>query len=95
MASNQRNKITWDFASSPDLKALFSGWEVGKEYSLNVKFQLDELTPDGASCTIQEITSEEPDAEGEPTSVEPDASEPVMAVMSAGPSGEKEPYVAP
>jgi hypothetical protein len=95
MASNQRNKITWDFANSPDLKALFAGWSVGETYSLNVKFQLDELTPDGASCTIQEITSEEKDADGEPKTVEPDTSSPVMAVMSAGPSGAKEPYVAP
>ena len=89
--TNQKNKITWDFANSPELKAMFSGWEVGKEYSLQVKFQLDELTNDGASCTISEITAEEP----EEKTVTPDNETPVMAVMSAGAGGEKEPYVAP
>jgi len=94
MASNQRNKITWDFANSPDLKALFKSWSIGESYSLNVKFQLDELTNDGAVCTVQEITSQEPEKD-EPTEVTPDQEHPVMAVFSAGPSGNKEPYVAP
>jgi hypothetical protein len=87
---NKRNKITFDFASSPDLAALFKSWSVGSSYSLNVQFQLDELTNDGASCTISEITAEEP----EEKSVTPDTDHPVMAVMSAGASGAKEPYVA-
>ena len=92
--TNQRNKITFDFSNSPDLKSLFSGWEVSNSYELTVKFQLDELTNDGAVCTVQEITSQEPEKD-EPTEVTPDQEHPVMAVFSAGPSGNKEPYVAP
>lgn len=88
-----KNKISFDFANSPELKALFQGWDVGKSYTLEVKFQLDELTNDGAVCTVQEITSPEPGAEE--TEVKPDMEHPVMAVFSAGPAGAKEPYVAP
>ncbi len=92
---NQRNILNMDFSSNADLKALVSGWTIGETYDLKLKLQLNEMTPDGAKFSIQEVTSEEPDAEGEPKEIEADSASPVMMVMSAGQSGEKEPYVAP
>lgn len=91
---NQKNILSVDFANSPDLRALISSWSVGEEYELTIKVQLNEIGPDGAKFSIKEVTSEEPEAE-EPTTVTPDNEKVVMAVMSAGPSGEKEPYLAP
>jgi|ERR1041385_5143462 hypothetical protein len=88
---NKRNVATFDYASNPALKSLFDSWNVGETYTLSVKFQLNEKTDQGATATIQEITSEEPEAE-EPTTITPDNDHPVLAVMSGG---EKEPYVAP
>ncbi len=91
---NMKNILSVDFSNNDDLRALVSGWSVGQEYDLRLKLQLNEMTADGAKFSIKEVTSEEPDAE-EPTEVTPDNTSPVMAVMSAGPSGEKEPYIAP
>jgi len=91
---NQRNVLNMDFSSNADLKSLVSGWTIGEEYSLNLKLQLNEMTPDGAKFSIKEVTSPEAESEEEEP-VTPEGSSPVMMVMSAGPSGEKEPYVAP
>jgi hypothetical protein len=89
--TSEKNKISFDFANNPDLKALFGGWNVGESYELTIKFQLDSMDENGATATVQEVASEESD-ETEP--ITPDASkEPVMIVMGAG--GAKEPYVAP
>ncbi len=90
---NQRNVLSVDFANNPDLKALISGWSVGEEYELNLKLQLNEMTPDGAKFSIMEVTSDEGEPE-KPITPAGDTS-PVMMVMSSGPSGNKEPYVAP
>lgn len=91
LMDSRKNKISFDFANNPELKALFSGWQIGKSYKLEVAFQLDEMTEQGASCTLQEITSEEPEAEP----MKMDADHPVMAVMSAGADGTKQPYGTP
>jgi len=92
---NQKNILSVDFANNADLKALVSGWTIGEEYSLNLKLQLNEMTPDGAKFSIKEVTSEESSAP-EPKEIEADGSSPVMMVMSAGAGGSKpEPYVAP
>jgi hypothetical protein len=92
--TSEKNKISFDFANNPDLKALFGGWNVGESYELTIKFQLDSMDENGAQATVQEVVSEEPDAQGEQTEIEPDANKsPVMIVMGAG--GAKEPYVAP
>lgn len=92
---SQKNVLSMDFANNADLKALVSSWSVGSSYDLKLKLQLNEMTPEGAKFTIQEVVSEEPDAKEE-TEIEPDAmTSPVMMVMGAGPSGETEPVVAP
>jgi len=90
---SQRNKITFDFTNSPELKAIFSSWKTGESYELKIGFRLDEMTNDGAVCTVEEITNTDAGETEKP--VEPDMDHPVMAVMSAGPSGETEPVVAP
>jgi len=92
---NQKNILSVDFANNPDLKALISGWEIGEEYDLKLKLQLNEMTPDGAKFSIKEVTSEEQQEEAEPITPE-GSTEPVMMVMSAGAGGaNKEPYIAP
>jgi hypothetical protein len=89
---NQRNVLMVDFANNPDLKALVQGWEVGKEYELNLTVQLNEMNDDGAKFQIKEIASEEPGAGEEEEPITPEANTPVMMVMG---EGNKEPYVAP
>lgn len=91
---SKRNVATFDYASNPELKALFDGWEVGKKYTVSMTFQLNEKTDQGASTTIEEIVAEEPDA-AEPKTITPDNDHPVMAVMSANANGSKEAYAAP
>ena len=91
---NKRNVLSMDFANNPELKTLVSGWTVGEEYELRFRLQLNEMTPDGAQFGIKEVVSEEPEAD-EKTDITPDSDHVVMAVMSAGPSGQTEPVVAP
>lgn len=95
---NQKNILTMDFANNPDLKALVSSWSVGEEYNISLKVQLNEMTGDGAKFTVQEVTSQEPEPDGEePEPIAPEAAHPVMMVMSGGSGGaaKPEPYVAP
>jgi hypothetical protein len=94
---NQKNILSLDFSNNADLKALVSGWQVGEEYDLSLKLQLNEMTPDGAKFSIKEVTSKEQPEEGKP--IEPDGDHPVMAIFSAGagtgPAAGPTPYVAP
>ena len=85
---NAKNKVSFDFSDNAALKALFSSWQVGESYSLNLRFQLNELGDQGASGTIEEVTSEE---EEEP--VTPDRESPVMITMGGG--GTPKPYESP
>lgn len=87
---NQKNILSMDFSSNADLKALVSGWEVGKTYNLSLRLQLNEMNEDGAKFGIKEVNYEEPEE-----AIKPDSSEPVLMVMSEGADSGKEPYVAP
>ena len=71
-----------NYAQNPDLKDIFSRWEVGKSYTLEIDFQLMSMDDQGAEGSINEVGVDD-GAAGKPSEVEPDSKEPVMIVLMA------------
>jgi len=82
---NMKNMLKLDYAENPELKSIFDGWEVGKSYTLEVTFQLNDKTDQGATATVEKVVdgSAGETSKAEDTEVEPDMTHPVMMVMSA------------
>ncbi len=76
------DSITINFSKSPELKELFTQKKVGDKCSFEVEMQVNEITPDEASGSIEKITFESHDEEEK--EVEPDAKEPAMIEMKIG-----------
>lgn len=77
-----------NYAKNPDLKEIFSRWEVGKSYKLEIDFQLMTMDDQGAEGSINEVGVDD-GANGEPSEATPDSTEPVMIVVMAQKDGGK------
>lgn len=77
-----------NYAKNPDLKEIFSRWEVGKSYKLEIDFQLMTMDDQGAEGSINEVGVDD-GADGKPSEVDPDSTEPVMIVVMAQKDGGK------
>lgn len=74
-----KNQLRLDYTNNPDLAELFSRKKVGDSCTVEVDFQVDEITDTGVVGTIKNVSSDDyPDKEAEP---EPD--KPMMMEMSA------------
>lgn len=74
------NNIRFDFDKNPELKSVFAGWEVGKNYELRLKFKLNEMDDNGANAFVSEVLV--PPAKGDKSkTVEPDDQQPVNMMM--------------
>ena len=78
--------LTINYSKNPDLKEIFSRWEVGKSYKVEIDFQLMSMDEEGAEGAINEVGVED-GTDGEPAEVTPDSKEPVVIVLMAQKDG--------
>lgn len=72
------NVLTVDFGDSPDVREIFGGMNIGDKITLQVEIQLASRYPEGVTCQIEKIITEE---NGQTKEATPDSKEPVMMRM--------------
>lgn len=79
---HQANYIRIDFKDNPDLKDVFKDKGTGDKCTLTVTFQIDSVTGEAATGSIEKVASEEYETkDGE--DISPDGAKPIMVVMLA------------
>lgn len=78
---DSRNKFNLDYADNPDLKEYFQRKKVGDKCRVEVEIQLEEISPDGAVATIEEIVL--PDDADKPN-VKPNHETPIAVIVMGG-----------
>ncbi len=90
---NKTNTLSLDFKDNPELKAALGGLEPGDRVTIEIELMTSAVDGERFEAVVEGIAvegeAETEDEEGEPTSVEPSADEPVMVVMAVKGKGEK------